>query len=724
MPRVPAGQSSSFFADASAPDRISPVRGPSPSEAAIPGEQLSRLGESISSAGSMALNIATDMQEQANQVRLLDAMNRMRASMNDLTYSKERGFRNLHGEAAIYRPDGRDLSDEYSELLSNSASEIEASLGNDRQKQDFQLRSAELMTAFRSDVQAHQMREFDRHSISVADGSFSLAIEDAMKNWDNQDKISESLDRAKTAIIMAGKTRGESSTEMHSKMRVAESALHASVIETAMSASNPTYASKYFAANAAKMTFDDTIKAEKALRTAVSRQKVEAAVEKATRGSAELLEPTDSSVIWRLLLLRESGGKQLDRITGAPITSKKGAIGIAQVMPETAREVAKKHGIEFDEQKYKYDETYNSRLGRLYLDEQLKTFGGNVRMALAAYNAGPGRVKTAMKMATLAGKPEKWLDYTPNETQEYVTSIWGKYTSGAGRPKPIGKQEFIDSVVSQLGESNPDERARATQAAEHRFSIIQSDRKAKADDAYADAIRALEQSGGNMNSIPPAIMARVEPEKKDNLLSIAKRFVEKSDDTNLSVYLYLSDDEKLKRMSDAQMFAMKGELSEADLKHFVDRRQRLITNQVNDKKDTSGDLNTSAINSAIATSLRMSGRDPTPKDGSKEAQVVGLLHKIVREAALRKQAQLGRTMSDGEVEQFYGELMSRNVQFRSTFLGVPYGTAKQQQILSMMPGDVPADTRDRIKRDFAARGIEPSEVDILGAYMRLNLIAR
>ena len=63
--------------------------------------------------------------------------------------------------------------------------------------------------------------------------------------------------------------------------------------------------------------------------------------------------------------------------------SRKGAIGYMQLMPRTAKELGVDPHDPFD----------NLRGGVKYISKQLKKFKGDVRLALAAYNAGPGNVQ-------------------------------------------------------------------------------------------------------------------------------------------------------------------------------------------------------------------------------------------------------------------------------------------------------------------------------------------
>ena len=82
--------------------------------------------------------------------------------------------------------------------------------------------------------------------------------------------------------------------------------------------------------------------------------------------------------------------------------SHKGALGLAQLMPETARQ------LRVDP----LDPYQNLNGGARYLMQQYRTFG-NWRLALAAYNAGPGAVQKH------GGVPPF------RETQNYVRVIWG-----------------------------------------------------------------------------------------------------------------------------------------------------------------------------------------------------------------------------------------------------------------------------------------------------------
>jgi soluble lytic murein transglycosylase-like protein len=86
--------------------------------------------------------------------------------------------------------------------------------------------------------------------------------------------------------------------------------------------------------------------------------------------------------------------------------SAKGAVGLAQLMPGTA------HALSVDAK----DPAANLDGGAHYLRQMLDTFDGDVERALAAYNAGPGRVIRAGGLPRIA------------ETRAYVSTIIDRLT--------------------------------------------------------------------------------------------------------------------------------------------------------------------------------------------------------------------------------------------------------------------------------------------------------
>lgn len=112
----------------------------------------------------------------------------------------------------------------------------------------------------------------------------------------------------------------------------------------------------------------------------------------------------------------------------AAAVSSSGALGLMQLLPGTARDVAGKLGIPFIQEKLTRDPAYNVQLGSQYLTEMLGRFGGSYELALAAYNAGPNRVARWLEAMgdPRAGKIDMvdWIEMIPfRETRNYVQRI-------------------------------------------------------------------------------------------------------------------------------------------------------------------------------------------------------------------------------------------------------------------------------------------------------------
>jgi hypothetical protein len=93
--------------------------------------------------------------------------------------------------------------------------------------------------------------------------------------------------------------------------------------------------------------------------------------------------------------------------------SRKGAMGLMQLMPQTARELNLQNPFNPDE---------NIEAGVRHLKQLLQSYGGDVRLSLAAYNAGSGAVARSRGVPHFA------------ETQNYVRRITNLYSGGLGSP--------------------------------------------------------------------------------------------------------------------------------------------------------------------------------------------------------------------------------------------------------------------------------------------------
>jgi soluble lytic murein transglycosylase len=105
-----------------------------------------------------------------------------------------------------------------------------------------------------------------------------------------------------------------------------------------------------------------------------------------------------------------------------------GARGIMQLMPRTARMVARRYKVRYQKSQLTRDPSYNVTLGVAFLSDLLDDYEGSYVLALCAYNAGGSRAKDWVEVAGDPRKPEidavDWVERIPfTETRNYVQKI-------------------------------------------------------------------------------------------------------------------------------------------------------------------------------------------------------------------------------------------------------------------------------------------------------------
>ena len=104
--------------------------------------------------------------------------------------------------------------------------------------------------------------------------------------------------------------------------------------------------------------------------------------------------------------------------------SSSGALGLMQLMPKTARYVARKIGIKRPRKNDLINSDINIKLGVNYLKKLKHDFDGNTVLATAAYNAGPTRVNSWLPKNDSNINTDLWIEMIPyNETRDYLKRV-------------------------------------------------------------------------------------------------------------------------------------------------------------------------------------------------------------------------------------------------------------------------------------------------------------
>lgn len=103
--------------------------------------------------------------------------------------------------------------------------------------------------------------------------------------------------------------------------------------------------------------------------------------------------------------------------------SHAGAIGLMQLMPDTASWIAQRIGMKRYSRADLATPSVNVRLGSWYVMYLIRTFHGNLPEAVAAYNAGPNRVRRWLRNGTWSGEEMTINDIPVRETRHFVARV-------------------------------------------------------------------------------------------------------------------------------------------------------------------------------------------------------------------------------------------------------------------------------------------------------------
>jgi soluble lytic murein transglycosylase len=168
--------------------------------------------------------------------------------------------------------------------------------------------------------------------------------------------------------------------------------------------------------------------AEKAGRVdvaiAVAKRSIDAGMPLMIHGYPVTTLPTGGNVEPALLLAIVRTESAFDQYAMSGV----GALGLMQLMPGTAKLISKQVGETYSVDRLTSDGVYNLTLGRAYIEKMLDDFGGSYPLAIAAYNAGPGRIREWLQdYGDPRGKQidmVDWIEAIPfTETRLYVQRV-------------------------------------------------------------------------------------------------------------------------------------------------------------------------------------------------------------------------------------------------------------------------------------------------------------
>lgn len=418
--------------------QVPSVTGPSVRSRALPAPQVrpepvdnADLG--IASAGLKAAQvIAQKSADDADTAAVIQAESQLSDWKLKTMFAPETGVYNRKGGNAL------DITNQTLPQFDQEAERISASLTNDRQRARFQQISASQRQSLNGELNRYEFGERNQYYDDVDKASLQSAQAGALAYYQDPQQVAYYQTKGARVIAAQGQRKGLPAELIGQQTSQYISGVATEVIGR-MAVDDPMQAQRYYASAYHTMTPADQLKVTELLGTSVRKQ-WGSQMGTALWGGGTL----GDNGLPTLIIQAESSGDPL-------AVSPKGAQGLMQLMPDTAKEMAAELNIPYDEARLTTDPNYNVTLGTAYLNKMLGRYNGNSTLAVAAYNAGPGAVDKWVKEN---GDPRKgevtnaeWIERIPyGETKAYT----GKIIAQLGEPTP-GAVRYADAVKRAQG---------------------------------------------------------------------------------------------------------------------------------------------------------------------------------------------------------------------------------------------------------------------------------
>lgn len=456
------------------------------------------------------------------------------------------------------------------------------SLPNERVKARAKKIAEDQRTSWLGELNRYEYGERQTHYANEYKGQVAAAIEGAALYANDPDQRTYYQNKL-NVVEGAEAVRLGLPPELAEQQRLKSNSTLSMAVIGRLATNDPFRAQDYYARNAFSMTAEDQLQASKLLGTSVRKTMANDIAGGLWRGDTASMSGLTAAVI------------QAESAGDSTAVSPKGARGLMQLMPETAKEMSVELGIPYSEERLTADPNYNMTLGKAYLEKMLKRYDGNEALAVAAYNAGPGAVDSWIKDY---GDPRQdvavtdWLNSIPYpETRNYTAKVLG-----ATAPRMPASARYSDALSAVEKIADPELR----QLTKDRLDDFKKAQDAEQKALYDQAAQLVYDRG--FNELSPQLIDRLSP---DDLVKLRKQDRYKREGTEpVTDYSKLQE---LISMPPAQL----SELSlERDIRPYLNNSDfnRVLTAYTKAANgDTSGQGSLKSEENALAQVMAMAG---------------------------------------------------------------------------------------------------------------------
>lgn len=396
--------------------------------------------------GNAAMQIYQKSQDEADTAALIEAESQMSSWKLNTMFNPQGGVYTQKGKSAL------DITNRTIPQFDQQAEQIGNGLTNERQRARWQQIVASQRQSLDAELNRYEFGERQVYLDQVDMASLETSQNGALAYYQDPQQIAYYQNKATAVIVSQGQRKGLPPEAIELEVRKNNSTMATGVIGR-MAHDDPMKAQQYYASVADYMTPEDQVQVSKMLGTSIRKQWG------SQIGTAIFAEGTLSTdALPTLIIQAESGGDP-------NAVSPKGARGLMQLMPDTAKEMAAELKIPYDEARLTADPNYNTALGTAYLNKMLGRYNGNSALAVAAYNAGPGSVDKWIKEngdpRTGEVSTAEWIEKIPfEETRNYTGKITSqlvpsepasvRYSNAVTEANKIADPELRKSVLDRV----------------------------------------------------------------------------------------------------------------------------------------------------------------------------------------------------------------------------------------------------------------------------------
>lgn len=676
----------------------------------------------LDKASRAAADIYSAQLQDANQTRALDAVNQFEKARQDRLFGPAGAF-NVKGGAVFSQVDSVPLAEQVRGDLQQSYTDIGAGLGNDEQRRLFAAHALPAIEQSYGQTLSHENQQYQLYRKGVNLAAIDTHSQQVALNYNNLQLLGNAIDSIKTASADLARQEGMPESYGAAQGQKQVSAALQSAFDAALQQTDAVSATQILKHFSAELDTGTLLGMNSRLQAVNDTRNAALIGGQVMAQFLPRMVSSDQDRAFNILLDTESQGKHFAE-DGQVLRSAAGAVGKAQLLPDTAAAAAKLAGLPWRPELFNRQQTgnvrqdaeaeaYNQQLGRAYFEQQLRSFHGDLSLAYAAYNAGPGAVRTALAKSAKVGGA--WQGYLPTATQDYVQKNLNAYAAGAGAFKQPTLAEVVNEANSHLDQHygatvTPQLRKQLLEHVTNAYELQHKAIKQRDEEGVAEALRQLQQNGGDYAGLPVQVRAAVPPGRVDDVLRFAQRLSKGQEpETDWALYYKLKTNRLL--LKNVNLMAYRHQLADTEFKQLTD-----------EQRGGGGHGPTTSVRSAadvLNSFMLQAGVEPNPKPSDKAgAAAVGRIWSAYEQRVADFETLHGKKATTQDLEKVAAQLFTR-----VPVKGLLYGTKEKPAVLVDRQKDavvVPEADRRMIVEAWqkAKPGVPINEDQLFDAYLR------